>query len=312
MSLSGADAAMFEILGGNVLYLKAGVLLDAVGNPNLDVTVAVDDTAVGGVPDDTAFQTISVTAAVAVTPPPTTTVVDDPTDSGDPVEPGPDTPVETIEPTVEPEAEPVETVPEAAAPPVTVVDAQAPVSQAGSLVAARTPYLIKAAGQFTRVLATDPTVKAIVQRQFNKSSVLREAEPADKGLQQADHQADLRHQMAARAYLNMVNSLDDVKKELAGEIAFNQTVLGSAIAVSTGLSVGYVVWLIRGGMLLSSLLSSIPAWQILDPLPVLAGRRGEDDLDDDDSLASIIDRKPEAKEPKKKPVGASLANQGET
>ena len=75
----------------------------------------------------------------------------------------------------------------------------------------------------------------------------------------------------------MVNSLDDVKKEMAGEIAFNKTVMGSAIAVSTGLSVGYVVWLIRGGMLLSSLLSSIPAWQILDPLPVLAGRRGEDE-----------------------------------
>ena len=306
LSLSGADAAMFEILGGNVLYLKAGVLLDAVSNPNLDVTVAVDDTAVGGVPDDTAFQTISVTAAVALTPPPTTTVVDDPTDSGDPVAPDPDTPVEMIEPTVEPEAEPVEAAPEAAAPPVTVVDVQAPVSPTHSFAAARTPYLIKAAGQFTRVLATNPTVKAIVERQLNKSSLLRETASADKGQQQVDHQADLRHQMAARAYLNMVNSLDDVKKEMAGEIAFNKTVMGSAIAVSTGLSVGYVVWLIRGGMLLSSLLSSIPAWQILDPLPVLVGRRGEDDLDDDESLASIIDRKPEAKEPKKKPVEASL------
>ena len=117
--------------------------------------------------------------------------------------------------------------------------------------------------------------------------------------------------MVARAYLNMVNSLDGVKKEMAGEIAFNKTVLGSAIAVSTGLSVGYVVWMIRGGMLLSSLLSSIPAWQILDPLPVLAGRRGEDDLDDDESLASIIDRKPQKKKAEKKPKRAVLANQGE-
>ena len=306
LSLSGADAAMFEIVGGNALYLRAGVLLDAIGNPNLDVTVAVDDTAVVGAPDDAAFQTISVSAAVAVTPPPTTTVIDDPTDSGDTVEPEPDTAAETTEPIAEPEAEPVESVPEAVAPPVEVVDDQAPVSQTPSFVAARTPFLIKAAGQFTRVLATDPTVKAILQRQFNKSSVLREAAPADKGLQQADHRADLHNRMAARAYLNMVNSLDEVKKEMAGEIAFNKTVLGSAIAVSTGLSVGYVIWLIRGGMLLSSLLSSIPAWQILDPLPVLAGRRGEDEIDDDESLASIIDRKPQKKTAKKKPVGASL------
>ena len=182
LSLSGADAAMFEIVGGNALYLRAGVLLDSVGNPNLDVTVAVDDTAVGGVPDDTAFQTISVTAAVAVTPPPTTTVIDDPTDSGDTVEPGPDTVPETIEPIAEPEADPVETAPETVAPPVTVIDAQAPVSPARSFAAARSPFLIKAVGQLGRMLATDSTVKAMVQRQFNKSSVLREAEPADTGL----------------------------------------------------------------------------------------------------------------------------------
>ena len=305
ISLNGADAAMFEIVGGNELYLRAGVLLDAVGNPNLDVAVAVNDTAVGGVPDDTAFQTISVTAAVAVTPPPTTTVVDDPTDSGDSVAPDPDTPVETIEPTVEPEAEPVETASEAAAPPVTVVDVQAPVSPTHSFVAARTPYLIKATTQLTRVLATDPTVKAIVQRLSSKPSVSREVASADKGPQQAEDQADLRRQMAARAYLNMVNSLDEVKKEMAGEIAFNQTVLGSAIAVSTGLSVGYVVWLIRGGMLLSSLLSSIPAWQILDPLPVLARKRNEDQADDDESLEGIIDRDQRKREPHKRSADKS-------
>ena len=62
LSLSGADAAMFEIVGGNALYLRAGVLLDSASNPSLDVTVAVDDAAVGGIPDDTTFQTISVTA----------------------------------------------------------------------------------------------------------------------------------------------------------------------------------------------------------------------------------------------------------
>ena len=82
-----------------------------------------------------------------------------------------------------------------------------------------------------------------------------------------------------------------VQAEADSEATATQTVLGSAIAVSTGLSVGYVVWLVRGGMLLSSLLSSIPAWQILDPLPVLAGIRDEDDSDDDESLASILEDK---------------------
>ena len=60
LSLSGADAALFEI-DGSELYLKTGAVLDYETNPVLDVTVAVDDTTVGGTPDDTASLAISVT-----------------------------------------------------------------------------------------------------------------------------------------------------------------------------------------------------------------------------------------------------------
>jgi hypothetical protein len=54
----------------------------------------------------------------------------------------------------------------------------------------------------------------------------------------------------------------------------------AAAAVGLSFSVGYVVWLVRGGILLSSLLSSLPAWRMLDPLPVLA-RVGDDEDDED-------------------------------
>ena len=60
LSLSGADAALFEIDGG-VLYLKAGAVLDYETNPQLDVTVAVDDATVGATPDGTAALSIAVT-----------------------------------------------------------------------------------------------------------------------------------------------------------------------------------------------------------------------------------------------------------
>ncbi len=60
LSLSGADAALFEIVGA-ALYLKAGATLDDETNPVLDVTVAVDDATVGGTPDGTAALAISVT-----------------------------------------------------------------------------------------------------------------------------------------------------------------------------------------------------------------------------------------------------------
>nr|MDJ0856297.1 hypothetical protein [Desulfobacterales bacterium] len=69
--------------------------------------------------------------------------------------------------------------------------------------------------------------------------------------------------------------------------------------------VGYVVWLMRGGMLLSSLLSSLPAWQLLDPLPILARRKDDDNNDDDESLESILERKPDPPDPQTRPVGGS-------
>jgi hypothetical protein len=92
----------------------------------------------------------------------------------------------------------------------------------------------------------------------------------------------------ANAYEHLRNSLDAIKKETVRDIQLNRTVVGSAITASTSLSVGYVVWLVRGGTLLSSVLSSMPAWQIADPLPILTRTKDEEDSDDKESLESII------------------------
>ncbi len=54
-------------------------------------------------------------------------------------------------------------------------------------------------------------------------------------------------------------------------------IVTSTVALSTGLSVGYVVWLLRGGLLLTSFLSSLPAWHLIDPWPVLSRSRRSDE-----------------------------------
>jgi large repetitive protein len=50
----------------------------------------------------------------------------------------------------------------------------------------------------------------------------------------------------------------------------------------------YVLWLVRGGVLLGSYLSALPAWRLLDPLPVLAQPGEEEDEDDE-----AFDREPD-------------------
>ena len=64
LSVSGTDAASFEIVGSS-LYLKAGTSLSHASKPTLSVTVAVDDPTVGATPDATAGFTLTVTQAVA-------------------------------------------------------------------------------------------------------------------------------------------------------------------------------------------------------------------------------------------------------
>ncbi|MCB0909939.1 MAG: cadherin domain-containing protein, partial [Nocardioidaceae bacterium] len=49
----------------------------------------------------------------------------------------------------------------------------------------------------------------------------------------------------------------------------DKVVVGSTAVVSTSLSVGYVIWILRGGSLLTAFVSAMPAWQAFDPLPIL-------------------------------------------
>ena len=84
--------------------------------------------------------------------------------------------------------------------------------------------------------------------------------------------------------------LDQLRDEI-GQLNLNKNTVAASLALSTGLSVGYVLWLIRGGVLLSSLLSSLPAWRLIDPLPVL-GHLGRRDDSDDESLEDMLEQPP--------------------
>ena len=88
----------------------------------------------------------------------------------------------------------------------------------------------------------------------------------------------------------LLQELDEMRAEVLEDVSLSRVAIGSTLTLTTGLSIGYVLWLIRGGLLLSSLLSSLPAWRFVDPLPVLAhlDSGSKEDQTDDDSLESVI------------------------
>jgi hypothetical protein len=75
--------------------------------------------------------------------------------------------------------------------------------------------------------------------------------------------------------------------------------VGAGVALTAGLSAGYVILLFRGGSLLATALASLPAWRTMDPLPVIEywerdgkrrrlGRKPEKAESPDQSLESLV------------------------
>jgi hypothetical protein len=90
--------------------------------------------------------------------------------------------------------------------------------------------------------------------------------------------------------IELVEALDRLRDEIDDKTRLEHSVNGAAAAAGMSLTVGYLLWLARGGILLSSLMASLPAWRLLDPLPVL-GRMSDDgdDVTEDDSAMPPAD-----------------------
>jgi hypothetical protein len=98
---------------------------------------------------------------------------------------------------------------------------------------------------------------------------------------------------AALDYDSLWAQADTIAKEFDGRSESSSLTIGMTAGASVVLSTGYVVWMLRAGTLLASVLSSLPAWQSFDPLPVLdywerkkdrdpTKPDGADDSDDED------------------------------
>jgi len=86
----------------------------------------------------------------------------------------------------------------------------------------------------------------------------------------------------------LITAMDQLREGLQEQSHTDAQIVASTAAASLGLSVGYVLWLLRGGLLVGSLLSSLPAWRLVDPLPILSRLDDDEDNDEDDSLESMV------------------------
>ena len=70
---------------------------------------------------------------------------------------------------------------------------------------------------------------------------------------------------------------EEMQKTMRRQSQHSRMMVGAATGMALTAFTGYVIWVMRGGSLLASLLSSVPIWKGFDPLPVLSSwdkRRG--------------------------------------
>ncbi|MDJ0829095.1 MAG: cadherin-like domain-containing protein [Desulfobacterales bacterium] len=304
----GAEVTHFRITGvtNGTLYLADGItpitdgdfITVAQGQAGVRFTPAANSIATGGFTVEASEDGVSValqsgttTAVVTVIPIDSAASGDTPTEGETQADPETDLVPEPSESTEEDEEMPEEDIPVDIAAPVDPAPPENGAASFYSVADGRMPFIADAVRYVYQVVATDTDANKMAERVINQTKQSLKA-ATDNGLQLAKQQARLFNLMTAKTYMNLTNAFEELKDEVTADNRFANAYLGPAIVSTVGLSVGYVVWLVRGGMLLTSLLSSIPAWQILDPLPILARKRGEDGSDDDETLESILDEKP--------------------
>jgi hypothetical protein len=90
------------------------------------------------------------------------------------------------------------------------------------------------------------------------------------------------------------NSLNTFQAQVSSDTHFQLMVMALATGGMLSFSVGYAAWTIRSGYLLTSILAQMPAWRLIDPLPVLEypapPRRNGKGTEDDETLETIIDQ----------------------
>jgi hypothetical protein len=93
--------------------------------------------------------------------------------------------------------------------------------------------------------------------------------------------------------------MDAMAKQMAAAEAGQGATIRTVSQIAMAMTAGYVVWSLRGASLLASLLTSIPLWRSLDPLPILesraakplvekARRKHKRKKDEDEKLGTLV------------------------
>lgn len=89
---------------------------------------------------------------------------------------------------------------------------------------------------------------------------------------------------------NLDQTIDTIERQVQETSRPASLTIGASVTATTTMTVGYVIWGIRGGILLSSVMANLPMWRLMDPMAILSA---SDSLtEDEESLQEIVTEDP--------------------
>ena len=68
---------------------------------------------------------------------------------------------------------------------------------------------------------------------------------------------------------------EDIKEEMSHAFETPEIVIGTASVATGFVSVGYALWVVRGGFFLATLAAGVPSWRMIDPASLVMAYRNE-------------------------------------
>ncbi len=104
--------------------------------------------------------------------------------------------------------------------------------------------------------------------------------------------------------------IGELRHELRSSLTMQSSfTVGTAATTTAGMTVGYVAWVMRSGLLFSSMMTQLPIWRFMDPLAILESTDAEESESDDETINSMVDGDWEADEPVDPETAVSASSQ---
>ncbi len=148
---------------------------------------------------------------------------------------------------------------------------------------------VEAAGLLSFLLGSDTTASSISREltTFADSDDIQTSDPAQIKAR-AVAVIEQRQAFTREVSKKVDTAISSMEKDFENQASHEAAIIKFGTTGITGLSVGYIFWLLRGGSLVASMLTTIPAWRMVDPLPIVDLLNTDEE--DQDSLDSLIQR----------------------